>query len=93
MQDVLLSPISLNDLLTNVREIVKEELISERKNDLDSKEWLNSKEVKQLLKISDVTLWKYDRKGITEPHRIGKVKRYRKDQVLSVMTKMETKIS
>ena len=89
MENVILSPITLDDLMSNVRSIVKQELESERKLDLSSKEWLTSKEVQSLLKISPVTLWKYDKQGITRPNKMGNRKRYRKDEVLSIMTKME----
>ena len=44
-------------------------------------EYLTSDEMAKTLKISEVTLWSWDRKGITEPLRIGNQKRYRRSDV------------
>ena len=34
-----------------------------------------------MLKVSKVTLWNWDRKNITDPVRIGNTKRYRKSDI------------
>ncbi|MBN2742720.1 MAG: helix-turn-helix domain-containing protein [Marinilabiliaceae bacterium] len=44
-------------------------------------EYLTADEVADKLKISLVTLWSWDRKGITSPVRIGNMKRYRKSEL------------
>lgn len=40
-------------------------------------EYLTPSEMAQFLKISMVTLWHWDKKGITRPLRVGNLKRYR----------------
>jgi len=43
--------------------------------------YLTADELAKILKVSLVTLWSWDRKGITKPLRIGNQKRYRKSDV------------
>jgi Helix-turn-helix domain len=62
-----------------------------KKEDLSAKEWLNSKETETLLKISAVTRWEWSKKGILNPHKIGSRLRYRKDEVLQALIKIESK--
>ena len=48
-------------------------------------EYLTSSEYAEELKISLVTLWNWDKKGITRPLRIGKVKRYRRSDLEKIL--------
>lgn len=47
-------------------------------------EYLTPEEVAKRLSISIVTLWTYDKKGITKPLRMGNLKRYRKSDLESI---------
>ncbi|MBK6496810.1 MAG: helix-turn-helix domain-containing protein [Saprospiraceae bacterium] len=62
-----------------------------KKEDLSAKEWLSSKETETLLKISAVTRWEWSKKGILNAHKIGSRLRYRKDEVLQALIKIESK--
>lgn len=55
--------------------------ISHAKPVITDEEYLTADEVADKLKISLVTLWSWDRKGITSPVRIGNMKRYRKSEL------------
>jgi len=48
-------------------------------------EYLTPTEMAQFLKISMVTLWHWDKKGITRPLRIGNLKRYRKSDLEKII--------
>jgi len=46
-----------------------------------NEEYLTSAEMAEALKISLVTLWSWDKKGITIPLKIGNQKRYRRSDL------------
>ncbi len=48
-------------------------------------EYLTPAEMAQFLKISMVTLWHWDKKGITRPLRVGNLKRYRRSDLELIM--------
>jgi excisionase family DNA binding protein len=43
--------------------------------------YLTSEELSKILKVSLVTIWSWDKKGIIKPLRIGNQKRYRKSDI------------
>jgi len=62
-----------------------------RKTDLNSKEWLTTKETESILKISNVTRWNWTKAGTLKSYKIGNRLRYRKNEVLEALIKIETK--
>lgn len=52
---------------------------------INPEEYLTSGEMAKLLKISLVTLWSWDKKGITRPLRIGNAKRYRRSDLEKIL--------
>jgi DNA-binding transcriptional regulator YiaG len=48
-------------------------------------EYLTPDQFAEVLKISLVTLWSWDKKGITRPLRIGTKKRYRRSDLEKIM--------
>lgn len=82
----------IHELKTEILNGINDLLNESRKKDSQSKEWLNSKEVQDLLKISSVTLWNWSNNGILKTHKIGNRLRYRKDDVLKALTRKESKI-
>jgi hypothetical protein len=50
-------------------------------------EYLTPQEFADALKISLVTLWHWDGKGITQPLRIGNKKRYRRSDLEKILTR------
>lgn len=76
-----------NEILSGITDLLKES----RETDLNSKEWLSSKETEKLLKISAVTRWTWGKDGILNPYKIGNRIRYRKDEVLQALIKIESK--
>ena len=87
-KDDLISEIT-NNVLSGMANIMRES----RETDLHSKEWLTSKETESILKISAVTRWSWSRSGILKAHKIGNRLRYRKDEVLQALLKIESKKS
>lgn len=86
-KDDLISQIT-NNVLSGLATILKES----RETDLNSKEWLSSKETETLLKISSVTRWNWSKSGILKSYKIGNRIRYRKDEVLKALLSIEAKI-
>lgn len=95
MQDnnIILTQKTAKQLLEDFRSIVRQELQHHQKDDLESKEWLTTKETLSLLKVTGPTLWSYDKQGRTTPHYIGNRKRYRKSEILGILRKKELKRS
>ncbi len=69
------------------------EAIGKKVNEIDNKlseqtapadsehEYLTTNQVCQLLKVSRVTLWSWNKKGVLVPVRIGNLLRYRKEDI------------
>ena len=80
-----LVPDALSHLIEEVADLKK--LIA-RTTEVPSpqeEEYLTPSEMAQSLKISMVTLWHWDNKGITKPLRVGNLKRYRKSDLHNIM--------
>lgn len=96
MTDIILTQTTKRELISELRsEIlsgISDLLNAAREKDLNSKEWLNSKETESLLKISSVTRWNWTNSGILKSHKIGNRLRYRKDDVLKALLRKEPKI-
>jgi hypothetical protein len=51
----------------------------------EQEEYLTPDEMAKLLKISLVTLWSYDKKGITHPYRLGNKKLYKRSDLEKIL--------
>jgi excisionase family DNA binding protein len=70
MQQILLSPIELAELLEGFRSIVKDELKQQGRADLAEK-LLTPKEAADLLRVSMVTIWQWEKQGRITKHSMG----------------------
>ena len=71
-----------SDLLTVNDEYARRAVEAEKAKKIPApEEYLTGEEYANILKISRVTLWSYDKKGITNPVRIGNSKRYRRSDI------------
>ena len=73
------------ELLDYQDELVKRVVEAKEKEENKKEEYLTPKELADILKVSLVTIWSWDRKGITQPLRIGNQKRYRRSDVEKFM--------
>ena len=78
--------ISGTELLTYSDEMLKQIVEAKVKETQEPETYLTSEEMARTLKISLVTLWSWDKKGITHPLRIGNTKRYRLSDVEKFLT-------
>ena len=70
------------DLLAFGETILKNAVNDARKNQQTKpEEFLTPQELADKYKVSLVTLWSWDKKGITKPVRIGNAKRYKLSDV------------
>lgn len=77
----------IEDIVKRVETII---LDSQRK-EITSKEWLTSKEVCDILKISMTTLHDWSQKGLLIKHKIGRRIMFRHDEVLESLKRIESK--
>lgn len=95
MNDIILTPTTKQELvseitssiLTGMAAILKES----RDQDLQAKEYLTTKETETILKVSPVTRWNWTNSGILKAYKVGSRLRYRKDEVLQALLKIESK--
>jgi hypothetical protein len=52
---------------------------------INPEEYLTPQQYADVLQVSLVTLWSWDRKGITKPLRIGNAKRYRRSDLERIL--------
>lgn len=69
-------------LLPYISNAVKDELLAiEESKPKENEGLLTKAEVRGLLKVSDATLWRWDKRRLLEPIRLGQKVLYRKDDV------------
>ena len=68
--NILLSPVSIADLMANVRDIIRAELRQQNIADLSEK-LLTAKEAADLLRVSLVTLWQWEKNGRIAKYSMG----------------------
>lgn len=74
------------DLLAFGESIHKNAVVESAKNaQKDSEEYLTPQQYAEALQVSLVTLWSWDKKGITRPLRIGNAKRYRRSDLEKIL--------
>jgi len=81
--------IRLSDLLEYSDEVARKAYSAGKKQVplIPAEEYLTSEEYAKALKISLVTLWSWDKKGITQPLKIGNAKRYRRSDLEKILTR------
>jgi hypothetical protein len=78
--------ISGSDLLAFGNRLVKDAMDQGRLNALNkAEEYLTPEQFSKTLQISLVTLWSWDKKGITMPLRIGNKKLYRRSDLEKIL--------
>jgi hypothetical protein len=73
------------DLLAFGESIHKRAIESEKNTHKDPEEYLTPQQFSDALQISLVTLWSYDKRGVTRPLRIGNAKRYRRSDLEKIL--------
>lgn len=83
-QNILFSPISLDELETRLVARFKTEILSAPTPQPETPEdFLTAKQVSKLLGVSLVTLHKWKREGKLKFHRFGSRIRFRKSEIIS----------
>ncbi len=90
-QIIILTPDQLQAYFDGMVKKVETCIKDSQKQQITSKEWLTSKEVCELLKISHTTLHDWSKKGVILKHRIGNRIRFRHDEILESLTRIEAK--
>ena len=89
-KQIILSPISFDDLKTEIREIIKEEVGNNLTTSTElpkATRYCSRKDLKRELGLSDPTIIKYEKAGILNKLVIGTRVRYRRDEVDAALRK------
>lgn len=93
MEYILLQGIKLDDFLYQIEKTI-EKKVNEKLESLKLKEqvkYMDRKEVAKLLKVSLVTVSSYTKEGLLTSYRIGKLIRYRSDEVEAALIKRKSR--
>jgi excisionase family DNA binding protein len=92
MNDLMLSPISIGELRTVISETVSNEVnrILSLNNKPEQPEYYTRKQTAKLLGISLVTLNEWQRTGLVPAYRINTRVRYKREDVLNSLSKIQT---
>ena len=85
---VQIQGVSYDTLLTNFKEIVKDEVKKysniQTETPTDKPDtYIDQKRVAELLDVSGVSVWEYERKGFLKSYRIGNLKRFLLSEVMT----------
>lgn len=78
--------ISGADLLAFGKSIHNNAIAQGKKQPIETEEYLTPQQFADAIQVSLVTLWSWDKKGITNPLRIGNTKRYRRSDLEKVLS-------
>jgi excisionase family DNA binding protein len=67
---IILTPVSIADLMQQIRAVVRDELQQQQTSELQEK-LLTPKETADLLRISLVTLWEWEKQGRIVKYKMG----------------------
>jgi excisionase family DNA binding protein len=90
-QVIVLTPDQLQTYFDGMVQKVESIIKDSQKKQITSKEWLTAKEVCDLLKISHTTLHDWSNKGTIKKHKIGDRIRFRHDEILESLQRIESK--
>lgn len=86
-QVVQIQGISYDTLLSNFKEIVKDEVkkLSQIKTDTAEAQdrYIDTKDVCDLYDVSTVTVWEWEKKGLIKSYRIGNLKRFKLSEIMA----------
>ena len=77
------------DLKNFAQELANEIIAREKPVPTKNEKLLTTEEVCDMLSISRVTAWQWDKKGIIKPVRIGNMKRYRLADIETIIKSKE----
>jgi excisionase family DNA binding protein len=91
MQNIIFTSVPLEQLQTAISEAVKNEFLKLGTNTPPEEiEYITRKETAQILGVSLVTLNSWAKSGTLQGYRIGSRVRYKKNEVLTSVQKMQT---
>ena len=86
--NILLSPIPIADLMAQMRVIVRDELKQQQVADLAEK-LLTAKEAADLLRVSTVTLWQWQKDGRIIKHAMGGRTYFKYSEIMAGLEKLK----
>jgi hypothetical protein len=84
MQQILLNSINYGDFINELRAVVRDELSksqSEQPTTPTQRDFLTADELSSWLNLSKVSLWRYEKRGLLHPQKIGSKKLYSYEEI------------
>jgi len=75
-----------NELISELKEVIHELILETKKE--KPVEYLTRQQVAKMLKISLVTISEWNKKGILKPYRIGRLVRYKSNELQDALTRI-----
>lgn len=93
MQDLILSPVPVKELLQSISDIVENKvsalLQADKELPFQDKEYLTGKEVELVLSISAPTRYEWEKKGLFSRYKISGRTRYKRSEIIQAFQKMK----
>lgn len=86
MEDVILSPITPDELIQRVAEAIANLMREQPQPGEPQPDLLTTKEACELLKITQVTLWRWEKQNKVKSHGIGGKRYYKRPELLEALT-------
>lgn len=90
MENVVLSPIPLPDLVGEITRAVRSELDARETTATPAEELLSRQQTAELLGVTLPTLASYTRRGLVQGYRIGARVRFKKNEVMDGLKRIRT---
>lgn len=90
MENVVLSPIPLPDLVGEITRAVRSELDARGTTATPAEELLSRQQTAELLGVTLPTLASYTRRGLVQGYRIGARVRFKKNEVMDGLKRIRT---
>jgi len=82
--DFILIPVSIEELYSNLRKIVKEELYNEALKKVEER-LLTPKQTAELFQVSTVSIWQWEKQGRIMKHTMGGRTYFKYSEVMSAI--------
>lgn len=85
---MILTPVPIADLMAQMRDIVRDELQQQQRNDLAEK-LLTAQETADLLRVSLVTIWQWEKQGRITKHTLGGRTYFKYSEIMAALQTLQ----
>lgn len=85
---MILTPVPVADLMAQLREAIREEIQKQQRADLAEK-LLTANETAELLRVSLVTLWQWEKQGRITKHTLGGRTYFKYSEIMAALETLQ----